>query len=205
MNNQYHGFYPAKILAYNGAERTAKVSVEPVTNGIEGGITATFAYPVGDDDLDTERQILAGADCYVFFDQGDPYSPVILAYRSHGTDAVVDYRRIRQENIELYAKSNINLYANKVLLIEAPDIILKGNVTHDGSYKHTGDMTHQGNTLQVGKFTLNGSQTISGGLGVSGTSNFAAMAYFPQGAVINGIPYIVHYHVGKHGDTSPPI
>ncbi|WP_111857835.1 hypothetical protein [Acinetobacter sp. CFCC 10889] len=204
MNNQYHGFYPAKILSYSAAERTAKVSVEPVTKGIEGGITATFAYPVGDDDLDTEREILTGADCYVFFDQGDPYSPVIWAYRSHGTGATVGHRRIRQENIELYAKNNIDLFAKKVL-IEAPDIILKGNVTHEGNYKHTGDMTHQGDTLQVGKYTLNGSQTISGGLGVSGTSNFAAAAYFPQGAVINGTPYSVHYHVGAHGNTSPPV
>lgn len=204
MNNQYHGFYPAKILSYNAQERSAKVQIDPVTNGIEGGITATFAYPVGHDDKDTEIQILEGAECYVFFQQGDPYSPVICSYRSHGTGAVVDYRRIRQENIELYAKNDINLFAKKVL-IEAPDIILKGNVTHEGNYKHTGDMTHQGDALQVGKFTLTGSQTISGGLGVSGTSNFAAAAYFPQGAVINGTAYSVHYHIGEHGDTSPPV
>jgi hypothetical protein len=58
------------------------VTIPSITDGLDEGITATFAYPVEDDDFDTERQILPGADCYIFFLQGDPYSPVIWAFRS---------------------------------------------------------------------------------------------------------------------------
>ena len=44
-------FIPAKILSYDAATRTAKVQID--------GLTATFAYPVGHDDRDTEIQVLA--------------------------------------------------------------------------------------------------------------------------------------------------
>lgn len=114
MNKNYFGDYPATIVSYDGNSRTAKVSIPTVTDGLDEGITATFAYPVGDDDKDTEREILAGAECYVFFLQGDPYSPVIWAFRSHGTGAVIDTRRIRQENIELLARANIKIKARTI-------------------------------------------------------------------------------------------
>lgn len=114
MNKSFLGDYPATIISYDKAGRTARVSIPSVTDGLEEGITATFAYPVGDDDKDTEREILAGAECYVFFLQGDPSSPVIWAYRSHGTGAVVDTRRIRQENIELLARANITAKAKTI-------------------------------------------------------------------------------------------
>lgn len=99
MNKSYSGVFPATILKYNPNERTARVSIPTVTDGADSGITATFAYPVGLDDKDTEIQILEGAECYVFFLQGDVHSPVIFSYRSHGTGAVVDVRRIRQRKI----------------------------------------------------------------------------------------------------------
>lgn len=121
MNKSYFGDYPATILSYDAAGRTARVSIPTVTDGIDQGIIATFAYPVGDDDKDTEREILPGAECYIFFLQGDPSSPVIWAYRSHGTGAVVDTRRIRQENIELLARANI--------LAKAQTIDIDGSAT----------------------------------------------------------------------------
>lgn len=114
MNKSFLGDYPATILSYDGNKRTARVSIPSVTDGLDEGITATFAYPVGDDDKDTEREILDGAECYVCFLQGDPSSPVIWGYRSHGTGAVVDTRRIRQENIELLARANITAKAKTI-------------------------------------------------------------------------------------------
>ena len=122
MNRNYAGFWKGNIVSYNGKARTARVTIPTLTDGIDDGITATFAYPVGHDDKDTEIQILAGADCYVFFEQLDPASPVIFAYSSHGTGAVVDVRRIRQENIELLAKVNITLDA-ETITVNASDVV----------------------------------------------------------------------------------
>lgn len=124
MNKSYNGDYAATILSYDPKSRTAKVSIPTVTDGVDEGITATFAYPVGHDDKDTEIQILDNAECYVFFLQGDPYSPVIWAYRSHGTGAIVDYRRIRQANIELFAAKNINLTAEDTITLKAQTVVI---------------------------------------------------------------------------------
>lgn len=122
MNKSFNGDYPATILSYDKENRTARVNIPTVTDGLEEGITATFAYPVGHDDKDTEIEILAGAECYIFFLQGVPSSPVIWAYRSHGSGAVVDTRRIRQENIELLARVNVKIEA-KTIHVHASDMV----------------------------------------------------------------------------------
>lgn len=113
------GMYAAKILSYNGVTRTAMVSIPGLTDGVGSGIEARFAYPIGDDDFDTEREVLANADVYVFFEQCQRDAPVIAFYSSHKENAVVDVRRIRQKNIELLARANIQL--------EAPTIHIKGD------------------------------------------------------------------------------
>jgi hypothetical protein len=102
---------PAKILSYDAATRTAQVQIDGLTDGAEDGLTATFAYPVGHDDRDTEIQVLAGAEVYVFFAGGQMDSPVIAFYRSHGAGAVVDTRRIRQKNIKILASNSISIEA----------------------------------------------------------------------------------------------
>ena len=122
MNKGFFGDYPATILSYNKTARTARVSIPTVTDGLDDGITATFAYPVGHDDKDTEIEILPGAECYVFFLQGVPSSPVIWSYRSHGSGAVTDYRRIRQENIELLARAKITAKA-RTIDVSASDVV----------------------------------------------------------------------------------
>lgn len=104
-------FIPAKILSYDAATRTAQVHIDGLTDGAEDGLTATFAYPVGHDDRDTEIQVLAGAEVYIFFAGGQLDSPVIAFYRSHGDGAVVDTRRIRQKNIEILAESGVSIEA----------------------------------------------------------------------------------------------
>ncbi|KCX96510.1 hypothetical protein J572_4073, partial [Acinetobacter baumannii 1499986] len=48
-----NGLKRAKILSYNAKGRTAQVHIHGLTDGASEGITATFAYPVGDSDLDT--------------------------------------------------------------------------------------------------------------------------------------------------------
>ena len=104
-------FIPAKILSYDAQPRTAQVQIDGLTDGAEDGLTATFAYPVGHDDRDTEIQVLVGAEVYVFFAGGQMDSPVIAFYRSHGAGAVVDTRRIRQKNIKILASNSISIEA----------------------------------------------------------------------------------------------
>ncbi|MEX5443481.1 hypothetical protein WCE14_08940 [Acinetobacter schindleri] len=175
MNKNYSGDWPAKIVSYDAKSRTARIDIPTVTDGLEGGIVATFAYPVGDDDLDTERQILPGADCYIFFQQGDPYSPVIWAFRSHGTGAVVDVRRIRQKNIELLAAANITLNAAEVINLKAKQVIIDAElvVNGDSNLKQkltvTGESDLQGTTKVEGKpYKSHGHLNIQNGSGTSG-------------------------------------
>ena len=175
-------FKRAKILSYDAAKRTAQVHIHGLTDGASQGLTATFAYPVGDDDRDTERQIVLGNDVYVFFEDGDESCPVIAFYSSHGTGAMVDKRRIRQKNIELLATTKA--------YIDAPTIHLKGNVIIDGNVTHTGNTTHNGNTSQTGNQTTTG--TITGTTNVIGGGK--SLATHTHGGVQNG-----------NGSTSPPI
>ena len=125
-------FKRAKILSYDAAKRTAQVHIHGLTDGASQGLTATFAYPVGDDDRDTERQIVLGNDVYVFFEDGDESCPVIAFYSSHGTGAMVDKRRIRQKNIELLARQKAT--------IEAPSIRLRGETKITGNEQVTGNV-----------------------------------------------------------------
>lgn len=158
MNKNYSGDWPATIISYDAKGRTAKISIPTVTDGIESGITATFAYPVGDDDKDTEREILAGAECYIFFLQCRPDSPVIWAFRSHGTGAVVDTRRIRQENIELLARANILLKAEDVIDLDAKLVRIRA----DRFEVISPESEFQGNNTVTGKSDLVGGATIEG-------------------------------------------
>lgn len=148
-------FYPAKLIKYNQKDRTATIHIEGLTDGSDG-LTARLAYPIGDDDLDTERELLPDADVYVFFEQGDLHAPVIAFYRSHGKGrAVADVRRIRQKNIEVLARSRITLAAQDLIEMTASEVHITAKVTIDG------DITHNGNTSQNGNQTTNGKITAT--------------------------------------------
>lgn len=137
------GFYPATILSYSAASRSAQVHIPGLTDGASEGLTAIFAYPVGDDDRDTERKILTGAEVYVFFEQGQAHAPVIAFFRSHGSGVVVDTRRIRQKNIELLADAVITLQAPTVQVVG--DVSVTGNLTVSGTVD--GGVVKQGSVV----------------------------------------------------------
>lgn len=147
-------FMRGRVIAYHAASRTAKVHIYGLTDGASEGLTATFAYPVGDDDRDTEREIVLNNDVYVFFENDEQSRPVIAFYSSHGKNNVVDIRRIRQENIEILARSKAT--------IEAPTVHIKGNVIIDGN------VTHNGNLSQSGSQNVEGSVTASGNVKAGG-------------------------------------
>lgn len=175
MNKTYLGDWPATIVSYDANARTARITIPTVTDGLDEGVEATFAYPVGDDDLDTERKILPGADCYIFFLQGDPYSPVIWAFRSHGKGAVVDTRRIRQKNIELLASANITLQAEEQITLKAKKLVIDAEVVMKKKTTLEDDLTVQKKTTLVGgasirgvEFDDHGHDGVKNGEGVSG-------------------------------------
>lgn len=162
-------FYPAKIIRYNPQQRTAQISITGLTDGEPDGLTAFLAYPIGDDDRDTERLLHAGADVWVFFEQGDMASPIIAFYRSHTTDVVVDIRRIRQANIELLARNQIKLNAN--------DVIIDANVTITGEVKVNGGVSATGliqsdNDVRTSRISLNNHRHggVRGGDGTTSSS-----------------------------------
>lgn len=132
-----NGFWPAKLTSYDAATRTGEVWIDEVTDGADRGLVAEFAYPVGEDDQDTERKITLPANVYVFFEMGDPRCPVVFAWRTRQDgSAVVGTRRIRQQNIQVLATANLNLTAeraemsfNSMLLTVPAGLNIVGPVT----------------------------------------------------------------------------
>lgn len=115
------GNWPARVLAYNrdARPRTLQVHVHGLTEGSANGLTAKIAYPMGDDDRDTERQILEGLDVWVFFEGGDTSRPVAFACSGHSSDIEEDgTRRIRQENIELIASDTVRITGVAKVIID---------------------------------------------------------------------------------------
>lgn len=104
-------FKRAKILSYDAKKRTAQIHIPGLTDGASEGITATFAYPIGDDDRQTERQIIIGNDVFIFFENNNQEFPVIAHYSSHSNGALVDVRRIQQKNVEIIGEKEILLDA----------------------------------------------------------------------------------------------
>lgn len=158
--------YPAKIISYDKQSRTANVSIAGVTDGAPNGLIAHVAYPIGDDDRDTEREILSDADCWVFFEKGDMASPVVAFYRRHGVGAVVDVRRIRQANIELLARHHIKMNADSIEA-NADTVTINANLVVNGDITHKGDQFTNGNIAASKKIsaddTVSAPDVIVGG------------------------------------------
>ncbi len=165
--------HPAKLMSYDKVKRTAKVTIAGLTDGLAEGITAMLAYPIGDDDLDTERELLVGADVWVFFEQGDVSMPVVAFYRRHGQGrATVDVRRIRQENIEVLARTSITLSAKDFIDLKASKINLDADtVTINATELNINAETNaKGDINQIGNYFMTGNQLINGGQTVNGDS-----------------------------------
>ncbi|MDV6991803.1 interleukin-like EMT inducer domain-containing protein [Acinetobacter baumannii] len=163
-----NGLKRAKILSYNAKGRTAQVHIHGLTDGASEGITATFAYPVGDSDLDTEIQIVDGEDVYVFFENGNEERPVIHSYVSHGEGAIVGVRRIRQDNIEFISKENLKVDSGTTVSIKTPLMNVQANTQQTGNSTLTGNSTVVGNTSVAGNSSVAGSMAVGTTLTVAG-------------------------------------
>lgn len=166
-----NGLKRAKILSYNAKGRTAQVHIHGLTDGASEGITATFAYPVGDSDLDTEIQIVDGEDVYVFFENGNEERPVIHSYVSHGDGAIVGVRRIRQDNIEFISKENLKVDSGTTVSIKTPLMNVQANTQQTGNSTLTGNSTVVGNTSVAGNSSVAGSMAVGTTLTVAGVPN----------------------------------
>lgn len=165
--------HPATLISYDKVNRTAQVAIAGLTDGVADGITAMLAYPIGDDDMDTERELIDGADVWVFFEQGDTTMPVITFYRRHGQGrAVVDIRRIRQKNIEVLARSSITLTAKDFINVKANKVSIEADVVDitAGTVNVNAETNFRGDINQVGNFFMTGNQTVNGGQTINGDS-----------------------------------
>lgn len=208
--------HPAKLISYDNVNRTARVTITGMTDGVAEGITAFLAYPIGDDDMDTERELIANADVWVFFEQGDISMPVIAFYRRHGQGrATIDVRRIRQENIELLARTSITLSAKDFVDIKAKKVTIDAetvtvnasefNVNAESNF--VGEINHIGNYFMTGNQLINGGQTINGNSVSYGnqTINGSITATEDMTAGNISVKYHVHSGVESGGSsTSPP-
>ena len=173
------GFFPGKLLSYNKNTKRAQVSIPPFTKGSDEGVTARLAYPVGDDDLDTELSINGQPDIWVFFENGQFSDPVIAFFRTHGEGSLTDIRRLRHKKIELIAEE---------ILLDAKVIVTK-------DVKSTGDvvaggvslMSHPHSNVKAGPD--NSGPPVGGTAGNPGTGE--------GGATVPGEP-------GPPGPPGPP-
>ena len=205
MSHNSPFFHPAKLVSYDAVNRTAKVAIAGLTDGLSEGITAMLAYPIGDDDLDTERELLAGADVWVFFEQGDVSMPVVAFYRRHGQGlATVDVRRIRQENIEILARASITLDAKDFIDIRAKTINIDAdmiNVTAETNFK--GAINQIGDYFMTGSQLINGGQTINGNSVSYGNQTINGSVHSTVDLTAGNISVRYHYHSGvKSGGSS---
>lgn len=123
-----NGFWPAKLTSYDAATRTGEVWIDEVTDGADRGLVAEFAYPVGEDDQDTERKITLPANVYVFFEMGDPRCPVIFAWRTRQDgSAVVGTRRIRQVKVEVLADDTVRIAGATKVILESSDVSIEAS------------------------------------------------------------------------------
>lgn len=151
-------FYPAKLLDYDPKDRIAMISMKGLTDGVPDGIPAMLAYPIGDNDLDTERELIKGADVWVFFEAGDTTKPVVAFYRRHGKgQAVVGTRRIRQEDIELLARLMVLIQAKNLITIRGDTVHIKAS-----TLKIDADIIHSGDQKTQGKITAS-TDVVGGG------------------------------------------
>lgn len=203
--------HPAKLVSYDKINRTAKVSIAGLTDGVADGITAMLAYPIGDDDMDTERELLAGADVWVFFEQGDTSMPVIAFYRRHGQGrAVVDVRRIRQENIELLARASVTITAKDFIDIKAAAINIEADTVNikasalnvDAETNAKGDINQIGNYFMTGNQLINGGQTINGNSTSYGNQTINGSVSVTVNVTAAGISLTGHTHGGVRSGGS---
>ena len=77
------------------------------------------------------------------------------------------------QHVETTAGQNWTVRAGGMAVVEAPQIVLKGNLTTTGSGGEPGTVEEKANRTQTGNLTINGDFTVNGNISCSGNINAA--------------------------------
>lgn len=140
-------YVPGFIHSYDGDTRRARVEIPGITDGCEVFPEADFVYSIGFRTEDTELRILPGDRVWLDFVNGDHRYPMIIGYRTLGSDNLTETIRIRQTNIELIADENVLIKATAggMLIQAGTGLTIRCNtITLDGNVSITGTLDVQG-------------------------------------------------------------
>ena len=158
-------YIPGFIESYDGNTRRARVSIPSITDGCEVFPEAEFVYSIGFRTEDTELRILPGDRVWLDFVNGDHRYPMIIGYRTLGSDNLIDTFRVRQTNVELIADQDMLLkatagdvliQAGTTLTLRCSSIVLDGNVSITGTLDVDGKITGSGGISTTGLSENNG-------------------------------------------------
>lgn len=119
-----NGLYPATIESYDAASKTCKVTMDGVTSGTSGLLTAEIGYPIGDKSPHTDIKIFGGELVWIMFEAGDMRHPIITHFRNKRTGNEMDWRKFHHDNI--------GMSADDTLIIKAKSIVFESDsFTHN--------------------------------------------------------------------------
>lgn len=166
-------YTPGFVESYDAVRKLCRVRIPGVTDGSETLPLAMLSYPIGDKSEHTDIRILPGDRVWLDFVNGDPRYPIVTGFRPKETDNAIEWRRWHHDNIELQADDdmrlmatggnllaqagvNVTVLAGGQVLVEAPDIILRGSITLDGPTTVVGLLTWLASMAGTGASTING-------------------------------------------------
>lgn len=183
-------FVPAFVDSWDGKE--IRVFITGYTDGADIGMKAELMFPFSDRPDYTGFHIEKGDPVWVVFNGGDPNQPIVTGYRHFNTGENAPTRRWRHVNIETHAtehclntSNNHDIQAKTKLAmqsptvtvdseqttikgssqvtIEAPTIVLKGNIQLIGNISGSGGNSSFDGSMEVSG-TVKASDCISGGI-----------------------------------------
>lgn len=178
------GKWPAVLVSYDGASRTAQVAIPGMTDGGDTTLTAQLEYSLGDHSDFTEYRLLDNALVWVEFLGGDSRRPIITGYRNPQVGNEVGWRRWSQANFETNADAEYHVNAGSHIVLHVGGTTLTiadGQVTVDAT-----QATFTGAVTVQGLFTFESGMQGSGGGGGGATMSITGNTSFNGQVSANG-------------------
>lgn len=160
---------PAEVASWDG--KTMRVFIQGYTDGADLGMKAEVCFPFSDRPDYTGFHIEAGDAVWVFFNDGDPNSPIVMGFRHFNTGGSKDIRRFRHTHFEAHASDTMKqtsqthlVEAGSLVEVKCGNIVLKGNVKIEGSLSTTGAMSGGGGMSIKGNIQTSGNINASGAI-----------------------------------------
>lgn len=203
LRNYYRITRKARVVASYASNGEYFVDVQPMrndeTDDASEPVVPHVAVPVlwGGPDRGVVCPPAVGTFCDLSYYDGDPNYPFISNIRwglgqntpkaelnefvvqlEPGVEIRIDKEKkiinLTLKDIESEAGQNWTVKAGQIAKIEAPQIILQGNVTTSGAGGDTGTVTENANRTQNGSLTINGSFSVNGNISCSGNIDAAS-------------------------------